>query len=248
MGCGNKISDTCGGKKTTATCVKYEGEIPDYSDLNECDCYTVEEVTEDIYTELGDVKEEIDLEGLESDCIDFTLTNGKVLVKDAIFALTEKVCEIEALLPSEEPECEGCIDPCEIDGCSTGLVYSASGGGELQISSEYSQWQTALLGYTDLTYNFTRKGKYKITLEVNVIAENSASDTCLLGISINNEDPNSNVFRSITVFPGTLNYTIQTYTFLYLEALQSDNLKIKFKNISGELVAFDGIKMIIEKV
>lgn len=86
MGCGDKRKHTC-GKKVNSVCVKYEGTIPENSDLFGEDCVVVEEVLEDLYTQVGDISEGLDLSELGSCGIDYSpedptdLQVNEVLVK-----------------------------------------------------------------------------------------------------------------------------------------------------------------------
>ena len=47
------------GTKSYATCIEYQGNLPEFSLLE--DCVDLEETTEELYTLIGDIKEEIDV-------------------------------------------------------------------------------------------------------------------------------------------------------------------------------------------
>ena len=96
MGCGcTKISNTC-GEKLYAACVFYENDIPEYSSLTADGCYTLEEVVEDLYLNLSEVKEEIDLEELLTNGIAYELVDVKVVVKKALKKHAEMLITLNA--------------------------------------------------------------------------------------------------------------------------------------------------------
>lgn len=69
MGCNkNKTANSC-LEKTNAVCVKYETDLPEWSEIN--DCYvSLEDTTEELYDVVGDLKESLDSSNLKSECLD----------------------------------------------------------------------------------------------------------------------------------------------------------------------------------
>lgn len=95
MGCGDKIKHTC-GKKVKAICTQYDGNIPDFSELKDEDCVTIEETTEDIYEILEDIKDnQLDLSDLGQSCIEYEELDGEITIPNALIALEESICEIK---------------------------------------------------------------------------------------------------------------------------------------------------------
>lgn len=86
MTCGNKIKNTC-GKKVFAECVYYEGDKPEWSELD--DCSVIEETTEEIYNKLTEILNLIDVSDFESDCEDLTIlqSGGQVTLKTLLQTL-----------------------------------------------------------------------------------------------------------------------------------------------------------------
>jgi hypothetical protein len=56
MTCYKKNKHAC-GTKNYATCIEYQGTLPEFSVLE--DCVDLEETTEELYTLIGEIKEEI---------------------------------------------------------------------------------------------------------------------------------------------------------------------------------------------
>jgi hypothetical protein len=66
------------------------------------DCVVIEETTEDTYNLITWIKESIDLEDFDPDCLDiekkedsYNTDKTRYLVKDVLTALTERVCDLE---------------------------------------------------------------------------------------------------------------------------------------------------------
>jgi hypothetical protein len=104
MGCNNKISDRC-VKKTSALCVNYEGTLSEDTQLIVSPCLNVEEVIEDINSQLDLIQSKIDVESLSADvCIDYPLDAGIVTAKTAILELNTR---IKDLMEFVGMECDG---------------------------------------------------------------------------------------------------------------------------------------------
>lgn len=92
-----KPKNTC--SKNYATCVEYQGTIPEISSLSEEDCLDMEQITEDIYSLIEEIKEDSDLENLRDGCI--TYPSGEIKVNTALENIQTFICtqqtSIEAL-------------------------------------------------------------------------------------------------------------------------------------------------------
>jgi len=104
-GCKDKISRTC-GKKINAKCVDYEGTLHDNTELEDCDCHSVEDVIEDINVAINAINESIDLSELGDSCITYDKEDGKILVKEALKKLEECVCDLKDRL--DDTDSTGC--------------------------------------------------------------------------------------------------------------------------------------------
>jgi len=105
MGCKDKLSRTC-GKKINAKCVDYEGELHENTQLEACDCHSVEDVIEDMNLAINEIYESIDLSELGDSCIEYEKVDGKILVKEALKKLEECVCDLKSQL--EDTDSTGC--------------------------------------------------------------------------------------------------------------------------------------------
>jgi len=93
MSC-SKIKHNC-GKKNYAKCINYEGEVPEFTNLEDTDCLDIEEVIEDAYSLIEDIKEEIDLSDLDNEC--FTIPQN-TKTKELFQLLINKICEQESTI------------------------------------------------------------------------------------------------------------------------------------------------------
>lgn len=118
MGCHNRKKVSCGIKQY-ATCVYYEGCIPDFSELTNEDCVTLEDTTEDIYNHIEIIYENIDLSELGNDCIDYEEEEpGKIKVKEALKKFEELICDIQEQLPEETTFCPDLDYGSLVDACN----------------------------------------------------------------------------------------------------------------------------------
>lgn len=107
MGKCDKIEDTC-GKKINSRCVKYEGEVNEDSALDSADCLNIHETTEDIYNQLEEIQDSINLEALGDTCITYVQEDeNKLKVKEVLFALEKAVCDLQ---PEAAPDCNPIFD------------------------------------------------------------------------------------------------------------------------------------------
>ena len=109
MGCNNKkkdcndrLSRNC-GKKHPATCIDYEGDLHENTNLDECDCHTLEDVIEDINDELDDINKQIDLSELGDSCFNFeTDDEGRIVVKEVLLKFEEAICDLQDATSTED--------------------------------------------------------------------------------------------------------------------------------------------------
>lgn len=110
MGC-NKIKNTCVDKQY-ATCVYYELSLPEISDLDSS-CVTIEETTKELYSFIEEVKTDISLEGIVTDCEDLS----ELSIKDIFELQQNKICELENELEdiSNKNICDYSIEDCDLN-------------------------------------------------------------------------------------------------------------------------------------
>ena len=89
----------CIGARQFATCIETQIEPPEFSELFEEECLTVEEVLEDLYEISGEIKEEIDLSTITALCLTLpTVKNTKNFIQ---LILTE-ICNLKTELDTLE--------------------------------------------------------------------------------------------------------------------------------------------------
>lgn len=92
--CNDKIKHRC--KKVYSDCVSYDKDLHEISELT--DCISIADTTEELYNLIGEVKTDIDLTDLESECL--TLPTDRS-VKNMFQFLFNTICtmkeEIETL-------------------------------------------------------------------------------------------------------------------------------------------------------
>lgn len=88
MACNNnKIEDSC-LEKQFATCVKYEGELPEWSVVDDCS-KNIENTTEELYNIITEIREDLDNSDLDSDCLDLRDKSQKEINKELLLAICE---------------------------------------------------------------------------------------------------------------------------------------------------------------
>lgn len=87
--CNAKIKHTC-ATKNYATCIKYELDLPEFSELD--DCVNLEETTEELYNFIG----ESQLSELGDSCLEYVETEeGKIIVKNVLLKFEEEICTLK---------------------------------------------------------------------------------------------------------------------------------------------------------
>lgn len=126
--CGNKIRMTCTGNKQYGECVEYQSNVNTQSSLTESSCRSIEDTTQDVYNQLQDIQDSIELSELGQTCLTYVQEEGKTIVKNALLGLESKVCELQerivvlenaAICDMKITDCgltfpEGCLSlPCD---------------------------------------------------------------------------------------------------------------------------------------
>lgn len=105
MSCEDKIKMRC--KKGYASCINYEAEIPEFSTLVGDECISIEEVAEDQYYLLGEIKAEIDLTELDEGCLELpTDNNTKKMFQYLIDIICGQAQQIADLLVTQGDQAE----------------------------------------------------------------------------------------------------------------------------------------------
>ena len=115
MGC-NKIKQTC-GDSLFSTCVFHQSELPSFSELEPCDT-TIAETTDELYSFVGEIKEETDLSELSSECLTYVTTEeGKIVVKNVLLKFEQEICELKEKINLLETTdiCNKSIVHCSLD-------------------------------------------------------------------------------------------------------------------------------------
>lgn len=111
------------GIKQNARCIYYEGDLPEFSELE--DCVTLEETTEEIYTNLNEIKDSIDLSKLGKECINYSefQEDEKLKVNEVMLTFEKEICDLKNNIT--DSSC--CIDlnkidfKCLIDPCNNSI-------------------------------------------------------------------------------------------------------------------------------
>jgi len=127
--CGNKVSNTCGTRSYSA-CVDFEGTPNSQSELAEELCLDQEQVTQDLYNQVGEIKNEIDLSELGESCLEYVTTEGKIIVKNALLKFEAEICDLKNRVTELETEaiCSkpigDCLDVigCLVDPCDNSIL------------------------------------------------------------------------------------------------------------------------------
>lgn len=112
--CNNTVKHTC-PETGYATCIAYETILPEFSELE--GCVSIEDTTTELYTLVGDIKDETDLSALGELCLSYTMVEGKLIVKNALLKFEEKICELETQIENLQNLniCNVSISECGLD-------------------------------------------------------------------------------------------------------------------------------------
>lgn len=94
MSCGDKLKRNCGGKKFS-TCIYHESALPDWSELKDEGCVVTAETTDELYKEVTNIKDLLNVADIVSDCNTFTIdsTDVKKLIQSIVDKVEELSCE-----------------------------------------------------------------------------------------------------------------------------------------------------------
>lgn len=109
----NKIEQTCGTKQY-ASCTEFEGTPNQVSPLSDDCSLSIEETTQDIYTQL----EEINLSELGETCLEYILdSEDKIIVKNVLLKFEEQICLLKEQVESLQTTdiCQKNITSCNFD-------------------------------------------------------------------------------------------------------------------------------------
>lgn len=103
MACNDKIENTC-GVPTYATCVNYEGTIPEFSSITD-ECVNMEEIVEDVYELIENLRDATDMTELDLNCLapitDVDLKKLNQALIDEICAQKELITQMQATLATQ---------------------------------------------------------------------------------------------------------------------------------------------------
>ena len=107
------------GEKISSICTIYDGELPEWSELNDEICVTIEETTEELYNQVTDIKESLDTSNLGGSCLQYP-NNEDIKQKDANLVFEKTLCDLLEIVKDNtnsiltcELNYEGLIEECE---------------------------------------------------------------------------------------------------------------------------------------
>lgn len=115
--CGNKVKHTC-GTLHYATCTRYEGSVNPQSELAEDTCLDLEGTTQDIYNQLEDLNEQLDLSELGEKCLTYIEDEeDRIVVKNVLLKFEDEICTLKEKVEALENRqlCDFPIEGCDLD-------------------------------------------------------------------------------------------------------------------------------------
>jgi hypothetical protein len=91
----NKNKYTCSGEVQYATCTRYEGDVNLESSLNNENCLDLDMTTSDIYNQIEDILNDINTDSLGEKCLNYTLEESKVKIKNVLLKYEEEICNLK---------------------------------------------------------------------------------------------------------------------------------------------------------
>ena len=99
MNCNDKINLTCPPDSPYANCVRTEVIIPEFSPLLQNGCYSVQEIEQDLYTLIGDIKDELNVTSITSECQTLpTIKTVSTLIDFLLEGYCTQKAQIDALI------------------------------------------------------------------------------------------------------------------------------------------------------
>lgn len=107
------------GEKISSICTIYDGELPEWSELNDEICVTIEETTEELYNQVADIKESLDTSNLGGSCLKYP-NNEDIKQKDANLVFEKTLCDLLEIVKDNtnsvlacDLNYEGLVEECE---------------------------------------------------------------------------------------------------------------------------------------
>lgn len=107
------------GEKISSICTIYDGELPEWSELNDEICVTIEETTEELYNQVADIKESLDTKNLGGACLQYP-NNEDIKQKDANLVFEKTLCDLLEIVKDNtnsvlacDLNYEGLVEECE---------------------------------------------------------------------------------------------------------------------------------------
>lgn len=116
MNCRGEVKQKC-GVKIYAPCVSYEKSIPDWSGLSGETCVSAEDTINDLYENVGSIKEEINLSALGQQCLTYVPVGQIPKVKDILKTYEDEICLLKSQILTLQTTaiCDANIESCGID-------------------------------------------------------------------------------------------------------------------------------------
>lgn len=195
--CGFSVKNTC-GERLFATCVYYEGILPDFTTVPEANCYTLEEIVADVYQQFETIYDELEVDSLLGGLsLTYTLVDSKITVRQALKTFEE---EIDTLKDKVDNAAKYQLCDLPIDGCglNLGALEDACGN---QITNYGELFQALIDGGVGA-------GAVLITFDVY----NSSGGTLTVTFSQPGENDQVVPINTLQTIPVTLNISKEVTT------------------------------------
>lgn len=107
------------GDKISSICTIYDGELSQWSELNNELCVTIEETTEELYKQVSEIKENLDTKNLGGACLQYP-NNEEIKQKDANLVFEKTLCDLLEIVKDSsnsvlacELNYEGIVEECD---------------------------------------------------------------------------------------------------------------------------------------
>lgn len=107
------------GDKMSSICTMYEGELPNWSELNNELCVTIEETTEELYKQVSEIKENLDTSNLGEACLQYP-NNENIKQKDVNLVFEKTLCDLLGIVKDSSNSIlacdlnyEGLVEECD---------------------------------------------------------------------------------------------------------------------------------------
>ena len=107
------------GEKISSICTMYEGELPNWSELNNELCVTIEETTEELYKQVSEIKENLDTSNLGEACLQYP-NNENIKQKDVNLVFEKTLCDLLGIVKDSSNSIlacdlnyEGLVEECD---------------------------------------------------------------------------------------------------------------------------------------